>query len=421
MVRGRQEFAERLSSIGLKNMKAFSEEIYPALMKLDQWVERADWKAYDTFDGLSSPLTPFFTWNIPWLKICWQQGVRRFPLNLRPLLGIKPGMSSKAMGFFAQGYLKLYQTHQDQRFLKKARFCLQWLMDNPCPGFQGCSWGNHFDYQHRAGSIPKGLPTIVWTGLIGHAFVDAYEILGEEQYLKIAQRVCKFIADEIGHSEFEDTIYLHYYPGATHQVHNSNMIGASILARVHQHIPNDAHLEMARKAVRFTMQHQLPNGSWYYGVGPKFKWVDSFHTGYVLEALDIFNRCSGGQEYAAQLEKGYRFYVETFFEPDGTPRYYDNKRSPLDIQCASQGIQTLLNLQRLHPGSVGMAEKVAHWTIKNMQDRAGFFYYRKYPLITNKTPTMHWGQATMFAALALFDQLSKAHSPQKPAAVGAVA
>jgi hypothetical protein len=36
----------------------------------------------------------------------------------------------------------------------------------------------------------------------------------------------------------------------------------------------------------------------------------------------------------------------------------------------------------------------------NMQDRAGFFYYRKYPLgVTARTPMIHWGQATMFKGL----------------------
>ena len=42
-----------------------------------------------------------------------------------------------------------------------------------------------------------------------------------------------------------------------------------------------------------------------------------------------------------------------------------------------------------------------------MQDETGYFYYRKYPLITNKTPTLHWGQATMFAALALLERASQ--------------
>ena len=99
-----------------------NKNIYESLMKLDQWVERANWKGYDTFDGLSSPCAKFFTFNNPLLKQCWQQGVRRFPINLRPLLGIKPGMSTKGMGFFAQGYLRLYQTHGDAAFLEKAKF-----------------------------------------------------------------------------------------------------------------------------------------------------------------------------------------------------------------------------------------------------------------------------------------------------------
>jgi hypothetical protein len=36
-----------------------------------------------------------------------------------------------------------------------------------------------------------------------------------------------------------------------------------------------------------------------------------------------------------------------------------------------------------------------------MQDSAGFFYYRKYPIgVTARTPMLHWGQATMFKGLS---------------------
>ena len=87
--------------------------VYEPLKRLEQWVEQADWTAYDTFDGLSSPYARLFTFGSGFLKQVWQQSVRRFPVNLRPVLGIKPSMSTKAMGFFAQGYLKLYQTYAD--------------------------------------------------------------------------------------------------------------------------------------------------------------------------------------------------------------------------------------------------------------------------------------------------------------------
>ena len=164
---------------------------------------------------------------------------------------------------------------------------------------------------------------------------------------------------------------------------------------------------MAEKAANFTVRHQTEAGAWYYGVAEKWKWVDSFHTGYVLESLDCVCRHTGNQKHRTALEKGYQFFLKTFFGDDGTPKYYDYKTRPLDIQCASQGIQTLVNLSGLNSTSIPTALKVADWTIRHMQDPTGYFYYRKYPLITNKTPTLHWGQATMFAALALLHQYLK--------------
>jgi uncharacterized protein YyaL (SSP411 family) len=378
--------------------------IHESLLKLEDWVQRADWRAYDTFDGLSSPLAPILTLNHPLLKQFWQQGVRRFPVNLRPMLGIKPSMSTKGMAFFAQGYLHLYQAYRNPVFLEKMKYCLQWLMEHKSNLFKGACWGNHFDYQSRGGNISKGTPTIVWTGLIGHAFLDAYDALGDEQYLATARSACDFISDELGWIEREDGICLQYYPNANILVHNSSMIGASLLARVDAITPNPRHLEIANRAIQFTVHHQTKEGGWYYGVGKKWAWIDSFHTAYVLEALFKFCRSTGSTKYEEALEKGYKYFIDTFFLDDGTPRYYDYKTQPIDIQCASQAIQTLVNLRELNPRSVDVARKVANWTIANMQDKTGYFYYRKYPLATNKTATLHWGQATMFGALAVLDE-----------------
>jgi rhamnogalacturonyl hydrolase YesR len=386
-------------------------QIDQALDRLDHWVERANWKAYDTFDGLASPLAPVFTLNQPRLKQFWQQSIRRFPINLRPLLGIKPATSSKGMGFFAQGHLRMFQITGKEEYLAKMRFCLQWLVDHRSPGFKNFSWGNHFDYQSRGGRIPPEIPTVVWTSLIAHAFLDAYEVVQDEKYLQVAKSVGDFIFEELGWVDTGKDICLSYTPlpggkpvKGDHGIHNSNVLGAGFLARLNTFIPNPRYVEHATQAVKFTIRDQLPNGAWNYGSEPMHAWVDSFHTGYVLESLDWYTRCTGDRTFQKELQKGYNFFVETFFVADGTPRYYDHKTRPLDIQCASQGIQTLINLREMHPASVKIAINVANWTIANMQDKSGFFYYRKYPLITNKTPTFHWGQATMFAALVLLLQ-----------------
>jgi hypothetical protein len=380
-----------------------SELIRESLLRLDRWVEEAHWRAYDTFDGLSSPYAPLFTLNRPLLKQFWQQGVRRCFVNLRPILGIKPSMSTKGMGFFAQGYLKLYQTYANPLYLEKAKFCLQWLTENNSKQFRHYCWGNHFDYQSRGGSIAKGTPTIVWTGLVAHAFLDAYEVIQEDRYLDVAKSACDFIVSDLGWQDFNEGVLFRYYPNADILVHNSSMIGASLLARLNSISETPGFRELSERAIRFTLYHQTAEGAWYYGVGNKWAWIDSFHTGYVLEALAIFIRCTGATEYQWALTKGYRHFRHTFFLPDGTPRYYAQKTLPIDIQCASQAIQSLVNLRHLHPDSVTTALDVAEWTIANMQDKTGYFYYRKYPFITNKTATLHWGQATMFAALALFN------------------
>lgn len=384
-----------------------NERVKTALLKLEDWVVKHDYRAYDTFDGLSSPLAPLFTLGHPFMRRLWQQGVRRFPLNLRPLLAIKPSQGTKAMGFFAQGYLRLYQSTGDDAYRTKMRTCLDWLVNHRCPQFKGNAWGNHFDYESRGGRIPKGTPTVVWTSLIGHSFLDAYDAFGMEQDLAVASGVAEFITKELGWSETGQDICLNYIPEnngkpmkGQHGIHNSNVLGAGFLARVHTHLPNKLYTEIADQAVHFTVRDQLANGAWNYGSHPRWAWVDSFHTGYNLESIDHYIRGTGDKKYDPSLQKGYKFFIETFFGADGTPRYYDVKTSPLDIQCASQGIQTLVNLQELDSRSIATAENVTDWTIANMQDPSGYFYYRKYPVITNKTPTLHWGQATMHAALA---------------------
>jgi hypothetical protein len=390
-----------------------NEKIYNSLLKLEEWVADRDYRAYDPFDGLSSPYASLFSLGHPFLRRVWQQAVRRFPINVRPLLGIKVSQGSKAMGFFAQGYLRLYQTTRDDSYRAKMRSCLDWLVQNRCPGFKGNAWGNHFDYESRSGRIPRGTPTVVWTSLIGHAFLDAYDAFSDEQDLAVASGVAEFISKELGWIETGRDICLNYIPDngnggkpvpGEHGIHNSNVLGAGLLARVHSHLPNPLYTEIAERAVQFTIRDQMPNGAWNYGSHPRWGWVDSFHTGYNLESIDHYIRGTGDQKFQPALAKGYKFYVDTFFGPDGTPRYYDYKTRPLDIQCASQAIQTLVNLREFDTRSVSIAEKVALWTIANMQDPTGYFYYRKYAVMTNKTPTLHWGQATMFAALAMLLQ-----------------
>ena len=182
-------------------------------------------------------------------------------------------------------------------------------------------------------------------------------------------------------------------------VHNANVLGGWLLARLYEHTRNDEILSLASKSINYTLKYQLPTGGWYYGEAKKFRWEDNFHTGYNLEAIHGYIKASADKTHEDRLVKGFKYYKSTFFQEDGTPRYYNYKTYPIDIQCAAQGIQTLVNLREYDQSSIELANKVALWTIKHLQDPQGYFYFRKYPFMTNKTPMFHWGQATMLAAL----------------------
>jgi rhamnogalacturonyl hydrolase YesR len=186
-------------------------------------------------------------------------------------------------------------------------------------------------------------------------------------------------------------------------------LGGSLLARTWSHTRNDEYLEVARKALQYTAQHQQPNGAWWYGEKENMHWVDNFHTGYVLDCFKYYLKATGDSRFDPQMQLGYEYWKSTFFLEDGTPRYYDHKLLPIDIQCCSQAIDTLVFFNDKDPDNLELEIKIAKWTIKHMQDPDGHFYYRRYSSwLTNRTPTLHWGQATMMCALSgLYQKVRK--------------
>jgi hypothetical protein len=382
---------------------AAKAHIWESIVRLNGWLEKNDYRGYDTFDGLSAKFVRPFTFENKFLRIALQQTVRRFPLNLRPLLGIPRSRSTKGMAYISRGYMRLQDATGDKSWGDKAESALQWLIENESKGkYSGACWGNHFDYQSRGFYLPKGVPTIVWTSLIGHAFLDGYDHFKDEKYLQVAASACEHISRDLERNvESADALCISYIPIGVNWIHNANTLGGSLLARTYSYTRNEAYLTLAQQALQYTANHQRADASWYYGEGSSVHWVDNFHTAYVLDCFKYYILATGDDRFQQKLIAGYTFWKNTFFLPDGTPRYYDQKTLPIDIQCSSQAIDTLIFFRDQDPDSVSLALNVANWTIKNMQDSTGYFYYRRYsPLIVNKTPTLHWGQATMLSALA---------------------
>ncbi len=386
----------------LPSLGTDGQTIREALKRLEFWIESHNYEAYEPFDGLSSPLRPL-TLRIELLERFLQQGVRQSPINLRPLLGIKPLPSTKGRGYMAAGYLKMYTLTGNTVYREKAVKMLEWLTQHKSPKFTEYSWANHFDYTSRGGHYTKDESIIVWTSLVGQAFLDAFEMFGEGHYLDVADSACRWIV-ALPRDETDTGCCISYHNLGRDWIHNASMLGAALLARTWRHTGRPEYLALSASAMEYSCTRQLPNGAWWYGEEPKYRWIDNFHTAYNLDSLKCYIDNTKNDEYLPVMKRGFEYYVQTFFEASGRPRYYHNRAQPVDIQCASQSIETLAKFSPDDDPSLELATRVAIWTILNMQDPAGYFYYRRYPLMTAKAPMLHWGQATMYHALALLMQ-----------------
>lgn len=377
--------------------------IIKAFRKLESWVGKNGWEGYDPYDVKGTK--PFLLVSMigakkggKYVAHPFLVSEEKFRNTFRDLMKIEKKINPKAMALFARAYLQAFKITEDKGFLNKARECLSWLENNSSQGYGGHCWGYPFDWQSRI-LIPKGTPSGVVTSIGAQAFLDAFEILGDEKYLRIAKGCCDFITNDLNRDERDDKLCFSYTPLDSFHVHNANLFSASTLLRAHKASENEIFKELAIKSVNFTMSHQNDDGSWYYWAPPDemLGIIDNYHTGFVLDSLHISKEILGGEfAYDWEMKKGFEYYKNNLFLKDWTPKIHFNKTYPVDIHSCAQGIITFSMF-----GEKESANKIAEWTIKNMQDDDGSFYYRIHEKgYIDKVPYIRWGQAWMLLALS---------------------
>jgi hypothetical protein len=368
-----------------------------ALLKLQRYILGNRYRGYDPYDALLSPI-----FNLPLLRsnriirFAAQQAIRRFPLNIRPMLGIGKGYNPVTLGLCAHAFAYLTKVFPENReYADEMRFCIDELDRLRSKGYSGACWGYDFDWEGKYSSFPAYTPTVVATGIITNGLFAAYSLTGNRAALELCKSAVKFVLSDLHRSYDGDTFCFSYSPRDTQQVLNATMKAARLLVQVASVTDDRSILSEAAATVRFVLRHQRPEGSWPYAVGDTREWADNFHTGYILDGLEEYMRLSGDASVHDALQRGIRFYTDHFFTSDGVPAYYSNSLHPID---ATAGAQSILTLTRF--GMNGQAGLVADWMIRNMQSPDGSFYYQKHKWYTNRISYMRWSNAWMFVALA---------------------
>lgn len=397
------------------------KSLIDSFIRLKSYCETEDYKGWDPYDGLKSKvansLLPLKHSAI--LRLCIIQGFKRCPVNLRRIAMVPKEHNAKGIGLFLQGYCNLYKMIEKKgvafkelgttdEVLRKIRYLadllLQMRSDNMFPGkFHGACWGYNFDWQaRRLFLFPAHTPTVVATNFCATALMEAYEVTHDKRYLEVALSAARFIIEDLHRSEYKDGFLFSYskLPG-NDTVFNASILGSRLLSYCYKYTGNETYKQLARKSIVACCAGQEEDGSWRYGMLPVQKWRDSFHTGYNLDGLIAYQENTGDNSFDENIAKGFDYYINHFFLDDGTPKYYDNQIYPIDIHCPGQ---LFVTLSRLHKFGAfrQTAAKVLQWTIDNMQDPNGYFYYQLKPSMSSKIPYMRWSNAFMFSALSFY-------------------
>ena len=369
--------------------------------KLFEYCRSGDWAGYDPYDALNSELfkkLPFLDFWLP--RLALTQILKRSPVNIRRLLMIPKTQNPKALALFLKVLLNWQQGDYFNRD-SEIGMMVERIKSLRSPDTSYWCWGYSFPWQGRSVLAPRGEPNIVCTVFVADALMDAYETFHDENYLAMAASAAEYLLNELFWSEGDKAGFSYPLPSYKTRVHNANFLGASLFCRIYKHRGEKKFLEAALKTTRYSAGMQHPDGDWYYGEHETQHWIDNFHTGYNLGALKTICNCLDTDEFEPHIRKGFRFYRDHFFREDGAPKYFHNNVYPIDIHSVAQSIITLIEFKYLDQANIDLAHRVFEWSMQNMWDKRGFFYYQITPLYKNRIPYMRWSEAWMLLALSI--------------------
>ncbi len=365
--------------------------------RLADYAARHHYAGFDPYDTLNSPLAGLLSLGTRFGRIVLTQFGRRSPVNFRPLLLVHPGINAKALALFLEGSVKLLRATGDPRNKARTEELTRLLAEHRSPHVSGSAWGYNFPWQNRFQCLPRYTPTIVNSAFAGHALLDCYEATGNAQALELARTIPDFMLNDLRRKKEGETFCFSYTPLDTNFVHNANMLGASLLARIAVKYGRLELLDPALSALAYSIKYQHDDGSWAYAETSLQRWIDSFHTGFNLEALRRFLQLGLVSEYRRNYEKGTTFYAEHFFLPDGTPKYYHDRLYLVDIHAPAEAMSFFSGTGDAYRPLV---EKIFTWTIDNMyHEPTGLFYFRKAKNFTIRIPYLRWSEAWAFRAM----------------------
>ncbi|MCI5208576.1 MAG: hypothetical protein D3910_07245 [Candidatus Electrothrix sp. ATG2] len=367
--------------------------------------EVQDYSGYSKFDALNSSLARKLSFNNKWLRFFYIQTVKELPFNIRPLLGVTKSRNPKGIALFARAYFFLYQLTGEVVYLEKGEILVQWLLEHPSTGHQHLCWGYNFIWQSTLFLQDEFEPNAVVSVFAGEALIQAYRLTQKDQYLKAACSVADFIAKDLPvlYDSKDERAIAYVLREVKAIVLNNQVLTGAFLIKIWKETADEQFKKIARRQLNYTVNRRTEYDAWYYTYpyGKSHIKHDNYHTGGILDGLLEYYEETGDDRYMSVYWSGLEYYQQHLFEPDGAPRWMNNKKYPFDIHGAAQGIISFAKAARHDTGFMGQATLIANWTITHLyRKKTHDFAYRQGRYLKWNYSLMRWCNAWMSRALA---------------------
>lgn len=384
-------------TLGLSSPPPTAEWATRAASAIWRRLEARAFAGPDPYDALNATRVPSPVLQHRVARRVLTQAVKRSPVRLQPVLGV-PGQADP----YTLGHALLAATR-----LASAGSGSQWpagcgqlhtrLREMATQGDGWSAWGYHFPVHTRFFSYDPSTPNLIVTAFVAKGLSAATRagLLNARDDLAGAAR---FILAALARTSDPTGQCFGYVPGETAAVHNANLLAALVLCEAAELCGEEAWVGEALACARFSVARQAGDGSWPYSEEPYGRWVDGFHTGFVLEGLARVVRATGDDALRRSLERGLTFYVAQLFGPRGEPKYYPHRAWPLDALAAAQGVETL-RVALAGPAGRAVPGQL-EWIRRQLVRPDGRVAYQVHRGWTDWREFPRWSSAPLMSALA---------------------
>ncbi|NIY76909.1 terpene cyclase/mutase family protein [Thalassospira sp. HF15] len=328
-----------------------------------------DFAGADPFDGLESALfRASGLGRFRAARLAWLQAIKHGPDFLRKAASIPPMANPKTLALLGGAAQGGVLCDVRDRLIE---------MQNPDGG-----WGYPFEWQARAFHAQRHQSNAIVTSFVVDALIES----GLATDHPALQQAKGFIEQKLWRKG-----HFAYFDHSAVEIHNASLWAAFALHRIIG--PNGK----SERAAERVINAQKIDGSWAYGTRTHHRFVDGFHTGYVLDLLDRF-RASGISGIDDAIARGWQFYRDKCFTPDGLPRSFAGQERYLDAHAVAQAMGSLVRF-----GDKQGAVRVAVWAADTLFDptRDLFFAGITKGSRPDRRNYMRWTQAWMVWGLSI--------------------